>query len=91
MSPMKDSNLVPRSIVEEADTRDLGTKLKEDKTAVLQCCLCYRYHIDILQNYLREKGLARDFESNFKSFPVFAIDLMRGGNNSWRCFNLERR
>ena len=50
MSPMKDSNLVPRSIVEEADTRDLGTKLKDDKTAVLQCCLCYMYHIDILQN-----------------------------------------
>ena len=28
------------------------------------------------------------FESNFKMFPVVAIDLMRAGNNS--CFNLER-
>ena len=50
MSPKNDSNRVPRSIVDEADTRDLGYKIKEDKTAVLQWCLCYMYHIDILQS-----------------------------------------
>ena len=61
MSPIKDSNLVPRSIVDEADTRDLGTKLKENKTAVLQCCLCYMYHIDILLTTRR--GINHDFES----------------------------
>ena len=73
MSPMKDCNLVPRSIVGEADTRDLGTKLKEDKTVVLQCYLCYMYHIDILQNSLRAEGLT----------------MILSQNNSWRCFNLE--
>ena len=50
MSPKKDSTLVPRSIVDEALTQEIWLRNKKDKTAVLQGCLCYMYHIDILQN-----------------------------------------